>query len=127
MGRLRLPRPIFNGALTGLGLFALRFSCYAQEEGNGVAQDAREIGDRLLTFIYSLGHLIGQGIVQLVQAILPEVPIPSELIDPIGLLAILTIFLAIAVIAKKLVWIVVIVGWVLVLVRITMVALQYYL
>jgi hypothetical protein len=87
---------------------------------------AQEIIDQLLTFIYSLGHLIGQGIVQLVVTILPSMPVPTELIDPIGVLAILTIFLSVATVAKKLVWIVVTVGWVLIVVRLILEIVQHY-
>ncbi|MEA3238656.1 MAG: hypothetical protein U9Q94_02610 [Candidatus Bipolaricaulota bacterium] len=87
---------------------------------------AQEIVDQILTFIYSLGHLIGQGVVKLVVAVLPSLQFPSDLVDPIGLLAILTIFLAVAAVAKKLVWIVVIVGWALILVRLILVIVQNY-
>lgn len=52
--------------------------------------------------------------------------VPTDLVDPIGLLAILTIFLAIASIAKRLVWIVVIAGWVLILIRLALVIVQHY-
>lgn len=88
---------------------------------------AQDVINQLLSFIYSLGHLIGQGIVRLLHTILPVMPMPTELVDPIGLLAILTLFLAIATIAKKLVWIVVIVGWVLILIRLILVIVQNYL
>ncbi len=91
------------------------------------SESAQTIIDQLLSFIYSIGHLIGEGIVRLITTILPSVPVPTELIDPIGLLAILTIFLAVAAIAKKLVWIVVIVGWALILIRLIIVIVQSYL
>ena len=87
---------------------------------------AQEIVDQILAFIYSLGHLIGQGVVKLVVAILPSMQFPTDLVDPIGLLAILTIFLAVAAVAKKLVWIVVIAGWALILVRLILVIVQNY-
>jgi len=87
---------------------------------------AQEIVDQVLAFIYSLGHLIGQGVVKLVVAILPSMQFPSDLVDPIGLLAILTIFMAVAAVAKKLAWIVVIVGWALILVRLILVIVQNY-
>jgi hypothetical protein len=86
----------------------------------------RDILDQILAFIYSLGHLIGEGIVKLVTTILPALEFPVDLVDPIGLLAILTIFLAVAAIAKKLVWIVLIIGWVLILVRLILVIVQTY-
>ncbi len=91
------------------------------------SMSAQDVVDQLLSFIYSLGHLIGEGIVRLVVTILPSMQFPQDLVDPIGLLAILTIFLAIAAIAKKLVWIVVIAGWVLILIRLILVIVQNYL
>ena len=111
----------------GSAVFALGVPCYGQAEAIGEAASARGVIDQLLSFIYSLGHLIGQGIVQLLHTILPSMPVPTELVDPIGLLAILTLFLAIASIAKKLVWIVVVVGWVLILIRLILVIIQNYL
>jgi len=94
--------------------------------GRGQGLSAQEIVDQILTFIYSLGHLIGQGVVKLVVAVLPSMQFPTDLVDPIGLLAILTIFLAVAAVAKKLVWIVVIAGWALILVRLILVIVQNY-
>jgi hypothetical protein len=87
----------------------MQIVCMAQSaatEPNGLSS-GRDILDQILAFIYSLGHLIGEGIVRLVTAIL-------------------TIFLAVATIAKKLVWIVVIAGWVLILVRLILVIVQTY-
>lgn len=104
------------------------FCCVAQPaEGTVAVSSAREIIDQLLAFIYSLGHLIGGGVVRLLNTILPSMTVPNELVDPIGLLAILTIFLAVATIAKKLVWIVVIAGWVLIIVRLIILIIQHYL
>ena len=77
--------------------------------------------DDLLAFLYSLGHLIGQGIVELIHKIIPSLPFPTELVDPIGILALLTIFLVLVSLARKLAWILVIVGWVLIVVRIVLV------
>jgi len=106
----------------------MQMMCMAQSaatEPNGLSS-GRDILDQILAFIYSLGHLIGEGIVRLVTAILPSLAFPTDLVDPIGLLAILTIFLAVAAIAKKLVWIVLIIGWVLILVRLILVIVQTY-
>lgn len=101
--------------------------CLAQEASqNGNQVSTQEIIDKILAFIYSLGHLIGQGVVKLIATIIPSLEFPGELVDPIGVLAILTIFLAVAAIAKKLVWIVVIAGWALILVRLILVIVQNY-
>ncbi len=100
----------------------------AQEVSESSSQlSTQDIIDKILAFVYSLGHLIGQGVVKLVATIIPSLEFPNELVDPIGVLAILTIFLAVAAIAKKLVWIVVIAGWALILVRLILVIVKSYL
>ncbi len=124
-----LPRvPLWGKSLlvAGAGLGA-RLVCLGQSTGQASPGSARDILDQLLAFIYSLGHLIGQGVVKLLGAILPSLQVPADLVDPIGLLAVLTIFLAVATIAKKLVWIVVIVGWALILIRLILVIIQNYI
>jgi len=88
---------------------------------------ARSIIDQLLAFLYSSGHLVGQGIMRLVHTILPSVPTArlDPLIDPVGLLAILTAFLVVVTVARKLAWIVVIAGWVLIVIRLVMVIVEH--
>ncbi len=88
---------------------------------------ARSIIDQLLAFLYSTGHLVGQGIMRLVHTILPSVPTArlDPLIDPVGLLAILTAFLVVVTVARKLAWIVVIAGWVLIVIRLVMVIVEH--
>ncbi len=127
-GGRRFPRPALIGkVLIAAGAtLSLQVACMAQAVPD-TPTAARHFFDQLLTFIYSLGSLIGEGIVRLIHSILPAIPIPTDLIDPIGLLAILTIFLAIAAIAKKLVWIVVIAGWVLIVVRLAIIIVQTYI
>ncbi len=78
---------------------------------------AEDILTSVLAFIYTIGHWIGEKIVGLIQA-LSGIIIPQSIVDAIGMLVILTIFLAIAEVAKKAIWIVVAVGWVLIIVRI---------
>ncbi len=78
---------------------------------------AEDILTSILAFIYTIGHWIGVKIVGLIQSI-AGITIPPSIVDAIGMLVILTIFLAIAEVAKKAIWIVVAVGWVLIIVRI---------
>jgi hypothetical protein len=73
----------------------------------------------VMAFTYTLGHWLGEMIVGLIQSI-SGVTIPPTIVDAIGLLVILTIFLAIAEVAKKAIWIIVAVGWVLIVLRIAM-------
>ena len=73
----------------------------------------------VLAFIYTIGHWIGEKVVQLIQSI-SGVIIPPAIVDAIGLLVILTISLAIAEVAKRAIWIIVAIGWVLMVIRIAM-------
>ena len=79
--------------------------------------------DQLLAFIYTLAHWIGEIIVSQVQNIVP-LDTPAQLVDPIGYLTLLTILLLVAQIAKKVVWGIVVVGWILIAIRILLEILE---
>lgn len=79
--------------------------------------------DQLLAFIYTSAHWIGGLMVNLLQDFFP-LHDPEKLVDPIGYLVLLTAFLIVAEIAKKIVWLVVVVGWLLIIVRIVLEASQ---
>ncbi len=78
---------------------------------------AEDLLTSVMAFIYTIGHWIGGKIVGLIQSV-SGVIIPQSIVDAIGMLVILTIFLGIAEVAKKAIWIVVAIGWVLIIVRI---------
>ena len=80
---------------------------------------AETLLEDVLSFIYTIGHWIGQKIVELIQFI-SGVLLPQSIVDAIGMLVVLTIFLAIAEVAKKAIWIVVALGWVFIIIRILM-------
>lgn len=86
----------------------------------------RAILEHGLEFIYTAAHWIGQGIVNLIGMILPAVEIPEEIVNPIGFLALLTIFLAVAAVARKVVWFVVAAGWILIAIRLIIVIVEAY-
>ena len=75
--------------------------------------------DQLLAFIYTIAHWVGGLIVSLVENIIP-LQTPATLVDPIGYLVLLTVFLIVAEVAKKVVWGVVVVGWILIGVRVAL-------
>jgi hypothetical protein len=81
---------------------------------------AEDILTSVLAFIYTIGHWIAEKIVWLIQAVSGIKYIEPAITEAIGMLVILTIFLAIAEVAKKAIWIVVAIGWVLIIVRILM-------
>ena len=86
----------------------------------------RDFLDQVLTFLYTVAHWAGQLVVDLVEMILGDA-MPANLfdglVDPLGFLIILTLLLAAAEVAKRVVWLVVIAGWVLIAIRIAMVLL----
>jgi hypothetical protein len=79
----------------------------------------KEILSGILTFLYSIAHYVGMLVVYLLGRILPSARVPADLIDPIGYLALLTAFLILVQVARKLAWIIVLIGWILILVRIS--------
>ena len=78
----------------------------------------KEILSSILTFLYSIAHYVGMLVVYLLGRVLPTARVPTDLVDPIGYLALLTAFLILVQVAKKLAWIIVLIGWILILVRI---------
>lgn len=78
----------------------------------------------LLQFLHTASDWAGALIVAGIHAILPSATIPPSLAASIGLLTVFSILLGVAEVAKKAVWIIVAVGWVLVVVRIGMVVIQ---
>jgi hypothetical protein len=90
------------------------------EQPNGF----NEILAKILQFLHTIANWIGGLIAAVIHSVLPSVTIPDDLVQAIGLMAILTIFLVIMQIAKKLTWIVVVAGWVLILARIVMIVVE---
>ena len=86
-----------------------------------------EIGDKILSFIQSAAELLGQGLVNLINRILPSGhEVSQDLATPLGYLGLLTVVLflfGVLEAARKVIWIVVGVGWVLMVVRIILEAL----
>jgi hypothetical protein len=88
-----------------------------------VLKPLNEILHSVLTFIYFLAHQIGLGIIKAVQSIIPSIVFPSSIVDPLGFLVILTLFMLLVGVklGKKIAWIIICAGWILLLIRILMV------
>lgn len=114
MRRISAAVASFVTALSGTG-YAL------QQSPPEVTPETRDAFDKVLEFLYTISRWIGELIVRLVHSIVPDVVIPASLVDAIGILALLTIFLVISDIAKRLAWLVVGVGWLLIVVRIVLI------
>ena len=76
---------------------------------------------KILTFIYFLAHQAGLGIIKLIQYIVPSAKFPESVIDALGYLAILTLFMFLVSVSKKIAWVIVGVAWIFLLIRILIV------
>lgn len=83
-----------------------------------------EVLTKILQFLHTIASWIGELIAALIHSILPSVTIPNDLVETIGLMVMLTVFLIIVQIAKKITWIIVVVGWVLILTRIVLLMIK---
>ena len=79
---------------------------------------------KVLQFLHTIAAWIGELIAALIHSIVPSVTIPNDLVEAIGLMAMLTVFLIIVQIAKKITWIIVVVGWVLIMTRIVLLMIK---
>lgn len=77
---------------------------------------------QIFGFLSTIARYVGTRIVKLVQYILPSVKNLDTLAEPIGFLALLTIFVILASAARKIALIIVLAGWVLILIRILLMA-----
>lgn len=89
---------------------------FVQETSN--LRPLNEVLHKILTFIYFLAHQIGFGIIKIIQPLFPRSIFPESIIDPLGFLIVLTLFIFLVGIAKKVAWIIVCVGWILLFIRI---------
>jgi hypothetical protein len=74
----------------------------------------------VLTFLYFLPHQLGLWLIKILQQLFPRIVFSDSLIDPLGFLVILTVFVFLARVAQKIAWIIVCVGWILLFIRILM-------
>jgi hypothetical protein len=79
---------------------------------------------QILGFLSTIARFVGTGIVQLVQYILPSVKDIATLAEPIGYLALLTIFVILTSAARKVALIILLAGWFLILIRILLMAFR---
>lgn len=109
-------------------LVAVGFLCVFGLGAAAQCWTPRSVGDQFLTFVQSAAELLGEGLVRLLNLILPrDRAVGSELVQPLGYLGLITAILLLFGIleaARKVIWIIVGVGWALLLVRIVLDALK---
>jgi hypothetical protein len=112
---------IVVGMLAGL---VVAGGCLGQVE---VPAGGEELGKQALAFIQSAAELLGRGLLSLINLVLPQAhEVSQDLVMPLGYLGLLTVILflfGLLEVARKVIWLVVGVGWVLMVVRIVLDAL----
>lgn len=79
---------------------------------------------QLMGFLYSGAHYAGLGIVGIIRNILPQAGNLDQVVDPVGFLALLTVFVILTAVVKKVAVVALVAGWALILVRIVLIAFK---
>ena len=79
---------------------------------------------QIFGFLSTIAHYIGVGVIQLILKIIPSAKGLVAIADPIGYLALLTIFVVLTSAARKVALIIVLIGWGLILVRVLLMAFR---
>lgn len=77
----------------------------------------QEVLHQILTFIHSTAHYVGFAILNAIGIIFPSLALRDDLINPVDYLAVVTAFLILVQAARKAAWIIVLVGWVMISLR----------
>jgi hypothetical protein len=90
----------------------------------GAPVNSPDLLTQIFGFLSTTARYVGQGIVTLVQYILPSVKDLSTLAEPIGFLSLLTVFVILASAARKVALILLLVGWALIFIRLLLMAFR---
>jgi len=102
------------------------FAQEATSVAESVSQSAGSALDQVLTFIDSASTYLGKGVIYLLNLVTGD-RVSSDLEKPIGYLALITVillFFGLLDAARRIIWIGIVVGWVLLVVRIILDALN---
>ncbi len=125
-----MPKTVRWGLMSiGILLFskASVWRAVAQEEApveQPPPSGVEDILSQILGFLYTIAHWLGQLVANLLQAIFPAFEVPPSIVDPIGLLGLVTILFAIAEFSKRAIWMLIGLGWLLIVIRIMIAAVQ---
>ncbi len=78
---------------------------------------------QILAFLHTIAHQIGLGALKLIALLFPNVTVPENLGDTIGYLSMITIFVILTQVARKIAWIIVVIGWILIGIRVLLIIL----
>jgi hypothetical protein len=79
---------------------------------------------QIFGFLYSAARYLGIGIIRVVKYILPSVQNLDALAEPIGFMALLTVFVILTSTVRKVALVILIAGWALIFVRLLLLAFR---
>ncbi|MGA2762149.1 MAG: hypothetical protein ABSG17_02180 [Spirochaetia bacterium] len=79
---------------------------------------------QIFAFLSTFARFVGQGVVGVVHYILPSVKTLDTLAEPIGYLALLTLFVILISAARRVALVILVAGWALIFVRLLLMAFQ---
>lgn len=79
--------------------------------------------NQLLGFLYTFAHWVGQLVVNALANFMNLSDAPA-LVDPVGVLVLITGLLIVAEVAKRIAWLILVAGWVMIVLKIVMDALR---
>ena len=79
---------------------------------------------QILGFLSTFARFIGQAVVDLVHYILPSVKTLDTLAEPIGYLALLTLFVILVSAARRVALVILVAGWALIFIRLLLMAFR---
>jgi predicted membrane protein len=79
---------------------------------------------QILGFLSTFARFVGQVIVDLIHYILPSVTALQTLAEPIGYLALLTLFVVLVSAARRIALVILVAGWLLIFIRLLLMAFR---
>jgi hypothetical protein len=79
---------------------------------------------QIFGFLYSAARYVGIGIIEAVKYMLPSVKDLDVLAEPIGFMALLTIFVILTATVRRIALIVLLAGWALIIIRLILMAFK---
>ena len=83
-----------------------------------------DILTQIFGFLYSIARYLGIGIMRVVQYILPSVQNLDALAEPVGFMALLSVFVILTSTVRKVALVILIAGWALIFVRLLLMAFR---
>ena len=79
---------------------------------------------QILAFLYSIARYLGIGVIRVIKYILPSIQNLDALAEPVGFMALLSVFVILTSTVRKVALIILIAGWALIFVRLLLMAFR---